>query len=188
MNKLTAVSLVAVLGVVGGGAYMMKDSETGFDMNNLNLSQYAEYIPEPITSLFGIESSETSPEDTATTAVNEMIDSLDDTNTEMVETAEVETQTDDQLFMQDAKVEPEATEEMVEVEAETTKVVVEDVVSNNNPATGNIEAQIESNNSEITRLETENKSLEERFQNILKKNRSLANELKELDAKLANVN
>ncbi len=178
-NKLT-ISLLAVLGIAGGG-YMMKDSLPDLDMN------LTQYIPEPITSILGLETSaETNSEvasmdaeqmdvtDTATAAVNDMIEELEVTDN---------AQAEQDIFMKApaaAPIEEAAVEEVAPVTQETQ--VQGDANSTK------IESKIQENNSEITRLSLENTDLEKRFQEILKKNRSLAEELKQLDEKIAQSN
>jgi len=70
------------------------------------------------------------------------------------------------------------------VEAATA---VEKEVSSN-PKAAKIENKIDGINAEISKLDSENEQLKNTFQQILKKNRALAEQLKEIDEKLTTTN
>ncbi|MCF6188887.1 MAG: DUF3375 domain-containing protein [Cocleimonas sp.] len=208
MNKLATISLVTVLGVAGGGAYMA--------MNPDKASEFAQYIPEPVTGLMN----EYLPEDfkPAFLTQNTIVETE-----EFVEEQGVSPQQDESVVFQDNQNEEEqaqeAAEEVVansmeevndeqdvmnvamdEIQDALGKELAEqtsepvDAVSavkkevSNNPKAVKIEQKIDGINAEISKLDSENEQLKDRFQQILKKNRELAEQLKAIDEQLTATN
>ncbi len=201
MNKLATISLVTVLGVAGGGAYMA--------MNPDKASDFAQYIPEPVTGLMNeyipeeykpafltqnaiVETQEVvqdqmaAPqqdesvfeEPTQAPVANNMQDNAEHVN-------------NDQDFLNESmqEIQSELGEELTEKTAEPVQAVAAvERTRSSNPKAANIEKKIDGVNAEISKLDSENEQLKDRFQQILKKNRALAEQLKEIDEKLTATN
>ncbi|HIQ16077.1 MAG TPA: hypothetical protein EYH38_11020 [Leucothrix sp.] len=223
MNKLATISLVTVLGVAGGGAYMA--------MNPDKASEFAQYIPEPVTSLMNeyipeeykpafltkntvVETEEILEEKGSSTQQDESVVFQENNQNEAEQMQEqmqaqeqeqaqaqaaaeevVANSTDDasgeQNVMRVSKGETQETlgkelandrNEPVEVLADVKKEI------SSNPKVAKIENKIEGINAEISKLDSENERLKNTFQQILKKNRELAEQLKAIDEKLKVTN
>jgi len=201
MNKLATISLVTVLGIAGGGAYMA--------MNPDKASEFAQYIPEPVTGLMN----EYIPEEykPAFLTQNSAIETEG-----FVEEQAVEPQQEESIFQesQQANIDPAQNsvemgnndqqvsseqevldESMQEIQdelaveiTEPTQVVAAEKPLSSDPKAAKIEKKINGVNIEISKLDSENENLKNRFQQILKKNRELAEQLKEIDEKLTATN
>lgn len=210
MNKLATISLVTVLGVAGGGAYMA--------MNPDKASEFAQYIPEPVTGLMN----EYLPEDFKPDFLtqNVVVESDQQASQEqMIDPQQGESGVFLDNQVSDAEQAQQAAEEVVEnsmenmtdeqdvmnvsmgeiqdalgkeLEKDINEPVEAVAVVNNevssNPKVAKIEKKIIGINDEISKLDSENEQLKDTFQQILKKNRELAEQLKAIDEKLTATN
>lgn len=180
--KILTVSLLAVLGLAGGAYTVMNtDIMDNPELTELNLSQY---IPEFIAGLIGIEKTDVFSDEIDTSpsfTTDEQVEA--DPFVEEVEQVE---EVEEELVVENTPIEEEVIKE-VEIESQ------EQLLTSNNTTPSkldgeNVSMQIQAANSEIYKLDIENKELEMLFQKILKQNRSLAEELRELDEKIAAIN
>ena len=219
MNKVLTISLVAVLGVLGGGAYLLSESDKNF----------SEYVPEPVTSLIGdylpdnfkakqqtiVENVVETPQ--YSTMVEETVEVVEDSVQIEPEVQEValpvesvqevvdeDTQQNtqqeiEQVTEQDVEESAEqdvleqSDENVVELAMQEIQKSLDDAsmpveVTSNNPKAKVIEKKIVAASTKISKLDIENKVLEEKFQNILRKNRELAKQLQEMDKQLVKPN
>ena len=211
MNKLATISLVTVLGVAGGGAYMA--------MNPDKASEFAQYIPEPVTSLMNeyipeeykpafltqntvVETEEILEEQGVSTQQDESV-VFQENNQNEAEQAQaqaaaeevVANSTNDASGEQDAmrvsmgEIQETLGKELANDRNEPVEVLadVKKEISSN-PKVAKIENKIEGINAEISKLDSENEKLKNTYQQILKKNRELAEQLKAIDEKLKVTN
>ncbi len=204
MNKMLTISLVAALGVVGGGSYMLMSSDKNF----------SEYVPESVSSLIG----DYLP-DNFKPAQQEIIDtssgtaSVKENNTTLAENSVPAT-----FEVQQVQIQPEAIAEIQpqEIVKNSNSVVEEETIqitsdqsnesvveiamqeirndlngvskavgtASNNPKATIIENKIVTVGTKISKLDLENKELKEKFENILRKNRELAKQLQAIDKQL----
>lgn len=212
MNKTLTISLVTALGVVGGGSYMLMNSDKNF----------SEYVPEPVTSLIGdflpdnfkaeqqlvvempqssiaveesiqinedftqvVEDSVQVPEDSVQIEqeVQEVVE--ENTQEKIIEQAIEQTPQQDVLEQNDENIVELA---MQEIQKGLDEVSTPEKITSKNPKAKIIEKKIVDVSTKISKLDMENKELEEKFQNILRKNRELAKQLQAIDKELAQSN
>ncbi len=193
MNKMLTVSLVAVLGVVGGGAYVYMNPEKNF----------SQYIPEPVTNLLGDYIPGFSESDTSTGStivIEEYVEEEKPLMEPQVEAEPVQPLAEPLEMQQVAEEQLQSqsddnvvSEVMDDIQKSINEVSVDEVVenkkaNNDNPQVISLEQEIDQVSNEIVKLDFENNQLEEKFQIILRKNRDLAKQLKEIDEKLATAN
>ncbi len=193
MNKTLTISLVAALGLVGGGAYMLMGTNKNF----------SEYVPNSVSSMLGDYLPSSFKAESIiepTIAVEESIQFEAQIQEETQEVVIIEPQAEEP---QAEYIEEEQVEQQQEVEQNddnavsiamdeiqksinevSTPLAVEG--TRDNPKVNSITKKIDDANTQISKLDIENKELEERFQNILRKNRELAKKLQEIDKQLTN--
>ena len=212
MNKLATISLVTVLGVAGGGAYLT--------MNPDKASELTQYIPEPVTGLMNeylpddfkpdfLTQSNTVVESDLQVAEDQMAPQQDesvvfqdnntqqDSQTELAQEAaeevvensmdEVEVSNEqDVMNVAMEEIQDALGKELARQTNEPVAAVKEDI--SNNPKAVKIVQKIDVINAEISKLDSENEQLKDTFQQILKKNRELAEKLKAIDEELTASN
>jgi len=214
MNKLATISLVTVLGVAGGGAYMA--------MNPDKASEFAQYIPEPVTGLMNeyipeeykpafltqhlvletedvVQDQSFAPQQDESVVYQDNVEQGNQMNSaeqaqeaaEEVVANSMEGVSDEQDVMNVSmeEIQDALGKELAEQANEPVEAVAEiEKEASNNPKVSNIEKKIDGINAEISKLDSENEQLKNTFQQILKKNRALAEQLKEIDEQLTATN
>jgi hypothetical protein len=219
MNKTLTISLVAALGVVGGGAYMLMDSDKNF----------SEYVPEPVTALIGdylpsnfkteqqdivetqisgiVEDTAEVVEDYADAQDSVQMEEVQQSAPQIEETLEVVEENNTQQIENNYDPAPQQTVEqsaeqndlkqgddnvvdlaMKEIQESLNEVSNQVEVTSNNPKAKIIEEKIVAVSNKISKLDMENKKLEEKFQNVLRENRELAKQLHDIDQQLTQSN
>ncbi len=190
MNKTLTISLVAALGLVGGGTYMLMGTDKNF----------SEYVPDTVSSMLGDylpESLKAKTISDSTVIIEEYVKEEEepqiqqeaqkevvviDSQGESV-TAEQEAEQQVQEQNKDDAVSIAMDEIQESINEIPNPLAVEKTPENSNVS--NITQEIDNASMKISKLDIENKELEERFQNILRKNRELAKKLQEIDKQLA---
>jgi hypothetical protein len=203
MNKTLTISLVAALGVAGGGAYVLMDSDTN----------YSEYVPEPVTALIGDylpDNFKAVPQTVSevpqyTTMVEEPIEEIVEDTDQIMEQGIQQVEPQVEEFVEDIP-DQQAVEQVVEqdnleqddegvveiamqeIQARINETSVPMGSTSSDPKVVVIEEKIVAASTKISKLDLENKELEDKFQKILRKNRELAKRLQEIDDQLAQLN
>ncbi len=214
MNKLATISLVTVLGVAGGGAYMAMNPDKAPDL--------AQYIPESVTGLMNeyipeeykpafltqhlvveaedvVQDQSFAPQQEESVVSQDNVEQDNQMNSaeqaqeaaEEVVANSMEGVNDEQDVMNVAmeEIQDALGKELAEQGNEPVETVAEiEKEASSNPKAIKIEKKIDGINAEISKLDSENEQLKDRFQQILKKNRELAEQLKAIDEQLTATN
>ena len=195
MNKTLTISLVAALGLVGGGAYTLISTDKNF----------SEYVPDTVSSMLGDylpESLKAKTISDSTVIIEEYVKETEpqiqqeeaqqepqeevvviDSQTESIEKADQEIEQQVQEQNNDNAVAIAMDEIQKSINEVSPSTAIEKTPNNSNAS--NITKKIDEASMKISKLDIENKALEEKFQNILRKNRELAKKLQEIDKQLA---
>jgi len=210
MNKTLTISLVAALGVIGGGSYLMMKSDKNF----------SEYVPEPVSALIGDylpENFKAKQQSQIEEKIEEMVEAAPQNSniiSERVEEVEIPVEIENQVEMEQTTL--QKAEDLQEIEANTPQqnekdasdqsnenvvdIAMQEIqndlngissvnnTASNDPKVMVIEKKIVAVSSEISKLDMENRELKEKFQNILRKNRELAKQLQTIDKQLTRSN
>ncbi len=208
MNKTLTISFVVALGVVGGGAYLLTSSDKNF----------SEYVPDPVTALMGdylpdnFKAEQQSIAETIVEAPHNSIliekpiqievgsiqverevhQAVPEGEVVVQEVAEENTLQNAQKDIEQGSLE-QSDESAVEIAMQKIQKSLDEIstptdVTSNHPKAKIIEKKIIVASSKISKLDIENQKLEEKFQNILRKNRKLAKKLQEIDKQLVQSN
>jgi len=202
MNKIL-LSIAAVLGLGAGAYYFLPQNQ---------INQYAQYLPESISSFLIKEEVDASQEVVTATEEDVQLKDQEKFNKEIPQNAiqegvqvhndvvqTVESAQEDQQQIRDEKIpaveqtkqkDSQLTQQTVEKSAPQHQAPLPQVskTQNSSPEMKKIQKEIEKVQKTISKLDNENEGLQNRFQKILKKNRDLAIKLKQIDEKLGSTN
>ncbi len=198
MNKILTTALLAVTTIAGAGGYLYANPDKNF----------AEYIPESVSSLVG-DYLPSQLKETIVGAGSEGVQPV----TQPAAQAQVQQVQEKEVVLIEAHedIAPQTEGLANEVGSNTNNNSEDDAVKNvmteiqsrlnevsepkpnlvtttsNDPKAKLLVKKINDTSSKILKLDIENKALEEKFQQIIKKNRELAKKLQAIDKELSNV-
>ncbi len=190
MNKILTTALVAVLGIAGLSGYIFMNPDKNF----------SEYVPAPITSMVGnylprqltvepvmtpftTETDEPKPSEN-TVAIKEP------TQVKLPQEVKKHNITAKDACKIAANDENAVEIAMCEIQKSINEVSdpIPSLMVSDNPKAKKIAKKIDEASFKISKLAVENKKLETKFQNILRKNRELAKKLQAIDQQLVSGN
>jgi len=208
---MLTTSLVTVLGVAGAGGYLFMNPDKNFSeyVPEPITSLIGNYLPNQLKAEAVIEVSEiveeqiqveTMPdeqqqhEEVVLMEAQELVEEDIQDNAQQNAQQEVmpqadesgETLTDQDFLIQDDDSSVKSA--MDEIQKSINEESAPIKLTANDPKAKLIVKKIDDTESKITKLDAENEALEEKFQQILRKNRELAKQLQAIDKQLANIN
>ncbi len=196
MNKTLTISLIAALGIAGGGAYVLMDSDKSF----------ADYVPDSVSSIVGDYIPGFTKSETMTISATDTMDvvapQMQEAPLSQIPSQEAMQELTQETSQQiEPQVEPVVEQQLMEKNDDNAVEIAMDeiqkslneiaeiapVTTSKNPKAVKIGKKIEDATSKLTKIDLENKELEEKFQNILRKNRELAKKLQAIDKQIADA-
>ncbi len=174
--KKILVSLALLVGVAAG-SYMMLSKDNGFNISK--------YLPEPISNF--IKGDKVSQNITEQEVLSETVE-LEESIVEEVQEESHENSQNLEHHDNEQVTQNKEAHEMSSTVADVsdqTKAVNDAKVVIASPEVVKLEGELNNMNSSISKLDLENEQLQNKFKNMLKKNRELASKLKTIEGEIA---